>query len=562
MGHGELVDDASEGLLGARHVTEVAEVQATEAGEQLDPLVLGAFDLDPTGQDLGQPLPGQGDLVDAIEGAEYLGVVAVDLQQVLPHLLRPLGVADLLLVDMGELPAGAELDVAGFDGGQDLGIGPGQLLPALGQDGREAVELLGRALVLGREQQSAGQPGEGRLDAAEAVLVDVGEVVDDFQLLAGLGEEVDLGLQQPGQALPLLARLVDRLEDAGDLHLVGALGVDQLEGGAGCGVQRIDVEDLAAGGDGARQVLDLLVQDLSAIELEGEGLFFALRDSLLAAEDLDQLGPSAGGAIHAVQAAQGGGLLGVLLEHAAQARDGLGQFGGFFLVDAGGAQAEQDLDLGFLGRGEALVVEGGQLEPGVEHGGEPLEGFEGVVVDRIDAEGLGEGAEGILGLVEPVGSFVQLGDEMQELDAPEGIFGVRDFHFVGRDQLAPLGRTLVQRSEDGGGGEGLLAGGHEGLEGLDRRLVIGAGVEDAAVELDGPGGPRRASAPRCGPRGSGRRGRRWDRWRPRTRARGCAGARAKPRLPRRARRAGRWREGRWDPARGCACRYRWRAAGP
>ena len=102
------------------------------------------------------------------------------------------------------------------------------------------------------------------------------------------------GLEHARELLPLAGRLVERLEDLADLHLLDARREEPLERLARGRARARRLRTSLVGRDRRVEIVEARLVDLAEAELELQDLLRALADLGLALEDLDELGPALG----------------------------------------------------------------------------------------------------------------------------------------------------------------------------------------------------------------------------------------------------------------------------
>ena len=398
------------------------------------------------------PALGRGeDLLQAVEGAD---VGRVDREDAIEVGHRPLGIAELLVVQAGGPLAELDLDAASHvsaarpaavgDEVQPVGLGEVGGAAGAGRElGGAAPQLeVARELVEGAEDDL--ERGAG---GAELLLLDVGEL----EVEAAAGFLVGLGLEAHADGRGLAAAVADLgvllLEDAGGAH--PRLGLVDEAGQEG---DRLGV--VGGGGERAHARREGVVGAAEALQVErgqldlAAGAVLALREIAVAGDDLGRRLVLAGGDEEPRQRAHGLGAGGDL-DHAPVERDGLG------------------------GVAEDLLFEGGPLFEDVGAG---------VALDLLAAQ-LEEPAQVVLALV-----GAEEGVERGHRLAVPGI---------GLDELAVGGHRLVELGELAGVDLGeaaaeaaLLVGGEvrsllqPGLDGLDEGPPRAGGARPRLEELE------------------------------------------------------------------------------
>ncbi len=147
-------------------------------------------------------------------------------------------------------------------------------------------------------------------------------------------------------------------------------------------------------------------------------------------------------------------------------------------------EQERDLQVLLGGLVGHPVVERDQILPPALDPRQALELGGGAVVTRIVAQGARVGVEGLGRIVAT--DLVQLGDLVQQLDLARRIEGVARHDLVDADLLLPAPVLLVDRLEDAGDRQLVLAAGgaQQSLEGGDGLGVGRVELEDLAVGVD------------------------------------------------------------------------------
>ncbi len=246
---------------------EVAVVGAGETGVEIDQDLRVHRVLDPLLQDLHQLVPHRRLAVDAVEGGERLLVVGVVAPDSDVGVDRPRRVLEVLVEHATRAGEDREADLVGHPLDlEDLVADVDDVGPLL-SDLRQAGHLFGDLRVERVVHVGAEPPVEGLSSVTEATLADLRDVLDDAHPVDRVGGHAELHLAELHQRVPTLRRVVERLEDLGDLLLMLALGEDQLEGAERGRVVRVDVQDLAVDLDGMRQVAHVHLVDLGHPEL-------------------------------------------------------------------------------------------------------------------------------------------------------------------------------------------------------------------------------------------------------------------------------------------------------
>ncbi len=274
----EIVEDAPEGDDGLVEVDEALLVDLTEAPVELDELERLRRREDALlerARELGVLLLRR---VDAVEVAERLGVERLDAEHVLVGLLGLLDVAQLILEDAREALADGGLHRLVGVYAEHVGVRVGEQLPAAVRRAGEPLHLLERLLV-GRVLLERAKVGvERTVEGDEALLVELADAVVHGQARTGLGDVSQLGLEHAGELVPLARRLVERLEDLADLHLVDAGGEEPLQRLARGRVLGRRRQDLLVGCDRRGEIVEPRLVDLPEAILELEDLVGALPD--------------------------------------------------------------------------------------------------------------------------------------------------------------------------------------------------------------------------------------------------------------------------------------------
>ena len=434
-------------------------------------------------EDLRQILRHPVGRVDPIEGLQRARVLGVDLQHAAVGLDRPGRVGHLLV----EHPSRAQQHrLPGLGRGvvlEDLIAHVDDVPPQLGRLG-QPLQLVGDLLVERIVHIGPQPPDVGVLGLAQATLADLGHVLDDGQALYGVLGGPQLGLAELHQLGPALRRVVDRLEDLGDVVLVLALGKDQLQRVLGLGVPRVDVEDLPIRLDRRARLADADLVDLPHAEVERDDVRLVGGDRDLPPQVLHQLGPALQVGEDPIERSDRLQVLRIRVEDLQVVGDRLVHVAQALLVDH--RQAQQHLHLGH-GVEDLVGLVGQQrreLLPVLRGLGEAVQLLHRLFRLRVGVQGPGVGVEGLFELAQL--ALVDRRHLVEPLDLGERILGVGDHHVVDVDQQLPLGQLLVQRRQHLGGGHRLVVASHDPIEGLDGRGVGVVVGEHLAVGLDGP----------------------------------------------------------------------------
>ena len=438
--------------------------------------------LDPPLQDVGELLPATGRGEEPVLRLEGLRVVWHDGQEPAVDLDRPAGVADPTLEHLARASQHAHPRVlAEVLVLEDLLADVDDVAPLLGQLG-ETVDLLGDALAERVVHVGAEPPVVRLAGVPELLLADRRGVLDDGEPLSGVGGRVQLDVGELDQRLPVARRLVERLEDRGDLGLMLALGEDQLEGRPRRGAVGVDLEDRPVGLDRLAEVLDVVLEDLTHAELQGDDLLLVRRDGDLPLQVVDQGLPALEAGEDPVELGDRLAVLGVDVEDREVASDRVVDALQLRLQHPRDSMEHPDLrrrirDVrGLVGehRDQLLVIAGDV--------GEPMELRERALVGRLDHQRAGVGRERAVELLQL--PLVDVSDLVQELDLPGGVRRLADHHLVHVDELLGLRELAVVGREDLGREHRLVVAVDDTVQRRDRRRVVRRVREGVAVGLD------------------------------------------------------------------------------
>ena len=286
------------------------------------------------------------------------------------------------------------------------------------------------------------------------------------------------------QLLELTGLTVERLQDLRDLELLDARLEQPLERRQRRAVVGGDGEHVTVREDGAVQILQVGLEDLTEPVAELDHVVRGLRDLGLTRQDLGEICPPRRLEQEAIERAQGYLVLRLDRHDSAVASDRGVDVVELDLVDLRDAQAEIDE----AGRAvaqpvELLIVELRHVVPARERGREALEVRESVLLTGIDRHGARVSREGRGVVVERI--LVQSRDPVQKLALLVGIGRVLDLHLVHMNEVPPVARPLVDWLQDRRGCKGVFARRRQPFEGRARRRVVGLQLQQVAVQLDG-----------------------------------------------------------------------------
>ena len=247
--------------------TEVAVVGPGQTGVEVDQDLRVHRVLDARPQHLHQLIPHRRLAVDAVEGGERLLMVGIVAANSDVGVDRPRRILEVLVENTTGAGEHREANLVGDPLDLEHLIADIDDVGPLLSDLRQAGHLFGDLRVERVVHVGAQPPVEGLARITEASLADLGDVLDDAHPVDRVGGHAELHLAELHQRVPALRRVVERLQDLGDLLLVVPLGEDHLERAESRAVIRVDVEDLAIDLDGMRQVAHVHLVDLSHPEL-------------------------------------------------------------------------------------------------------------------------------------------------------------------------------------------------------------------------------------------------------------------------------------------------------
>ena len=381
-----------------------------------------------------------------------------------------LDVADALLG--GHAGAHGDLDLAagvaaGAHLGEALGVDDEQVLPhAVGLG--EGLDL-GLELAAGRgDAQCATEELQGPLGVAEAVLADLGHLLEGDDLLGGVVADLEAALEGGEGAGVVAGEGLQLAHDAQAVGVVGRLGHEALEAGEGL-LLHLEVDQPAAG--------DHLVELAALVDVVARE-----EEELGVADELVVLG----GAL--VELEQAGGDVAVAdgdaggegLEHA-HGGGGVVELVG---EDLGALPADGDRLLVGVDHVLQVAERGGEAVPGAEGAVDAGEGLDGAAVVAVDPEHALEGGAGEVVVAQRRLGEVAEAHEVVELADRRGLGGggglaeeVGQF-FVAPDRLVDADHLVEDLHVVGVGGEQLVAG----LGGALRVLQLALGDVDHAPQ--------------------------------------------------------------------------------
>ena len=271
---------------------------------------------------LGEVLVLLGRCVDALEGNERRHAGGVLGQHGPVVLYGAVQVAQLALGGVGgsRVQADGEIEVLHR---ADLRLDGGDETRGVAENPREALDVSQRPLVGRILVQGANEGVEGPLGAVSRHFVELGDLVQQLDLLAGLFGVPDEDLKGRDQLGPVLQLAVDGLQGPGDEQLAVRLPEDALQGAHGLGLAWILDEDVAIQVDRDVDLLHLDVPQSGQSELEGDGFLGLRRLVQQLSVDVGQLGPLLQPAEQALEGAQRLAIGGVEGEDVAVAGDGV-----------------------------------------------------------------------------------------------------------------------------------------------------------------------------------------------------------------------------------------------
>ncbi len=232
-------------------------------------------------------------VVDVVELGERVLVPVVDPEDEAICLLGAGHVAELLHEDAGQTLADVDPGLALRPVFEDVGVGVGELRPAV-EDGSQALDLdLG--VVVGRLlEERALHPAEGTDVIVRALLGDLADPLHHRDTLDRIGLIVELQLVDVEELAPVLTHPIKRLEDLPDHQRPNAVSEEELEARQRGTVLRRSRQDLPVLLDGVVHVAELSLIDLTQAELEVEDVVGARGDRDLLRQDVGELRPAIG----------------------------------------------------------------------------------------------------------------------------------------------------------------------------------------------------------------------------------------------------------------------------
>ena len=306
---------------GLARLLEHLVVDERHLGEELLLLVRIGGDLGAPPQHADQITPALGASVQVLEGSQHLEVGRVLIENPRVGLYRSVHVLELQLADLRRLhPQGARQHRVG-GAGAELADQGHQILEALLLDGQH-LEATQGLLALGHLAQRVGEGLEALLLVADTLAVDLAHLGEEIEAPLPIGALRVQHLEGADELLPLAAHLVDGLQDLRGQRSHLGVGQQALQRLAATVVLREDGEDLAVQIDGARLVVEVLLERASHAELERRELLVRLGAEVDATlERLHEIVPPALRFVEGVEGTEGLGL--VLTELAQDALVGL-----------------------------------------------------------------------------------------------------------------------------------------------------------------------------------------------------------------------------------------------